>query len=89
VQGARAVGATGQVAHDTLAAWRARGQTHLRLRFQRAVEEGDLPTSADPELIARYVMTIANGLAVQATGGASYDELQRVAKAALRNWPPG
>ncbi|WP_225439668.1 TetR/AcrR family transcriptional regulator [Amycolatopsis eburnea] len=88
VQGALAVGATGQVAHDTLAAWRALGQEHLRERFQRAVDEGDLPAGAEPELIARYVMTIANGLAVQAAGGATREELQRVAELALRNWPP-
>ncbi|MEV6641546.1 TetR/AcrR family transcriptional regulator [Amycolatopsis sp. NPDC051371] len=88
VQGALAVGATGQVARDTLAAWRALGQAYLRDRFQQAVEGGDLPADADPELIARYVMTIANGLAVQAAGGAAREDLQRVADAALRNWPP-
>ncbi|WP_372661040.1 hypothetical protein [Amycolatopsis kentuckyensis] len=64
------------------------GQEHLRERFRRAVDEGDLPTVAEPELIARFVMTIANGLAVQAAGGATREELQRVAELALRNWPP-
>lgn len=88
VQGALAVGETGQVAHDVLAEWRALGQMHLRDRFRRAVRQGDLPVEADPEMIARYVMTIANGLAVQASGGASRDDLQQVADAALRNWPP-
>ena len=88
VQGALATGGTGQVARDTLAEWRARGQAILRDRFRRAVEEGDLPAAADPDLIARYVMTIANGMAVQAAGGAAGEELQRVADAALRSWPP-
>ncbi|UOX90715.1 TetR/AcrR family transcriptional regulator [Amycolatopsis sp. FBCC-B4732] len=88
VQGALAVGATGQVAHDTLAAWRALGQDYLRERFKRAVEEGDLPADAEPELIARFVMTIANGMAVQAAGGATREDLRRVAELALRNWPP-
>ncbi|MEU7788840.1 TetR/AcrR family transcriptional regulator [Amycolatopsis sp. NPDC049159] len=88
VQGALAVGATGQVAHDTLAAWRALGQEYLRERFKRAVEEGDLPADAEPELIARFVMTIANGMAVQAAGGATREDLRRVAELALRNWPP-
>lgn len=89
VQGALAVGETGRVAHDTLAAWRAQGQLDLRDRFRRAVEEGDLPATADPDLIARYVMTIANGVTVQATGGATRADLQLVADAALLNWPPG
>ncbi|MCO8269486.1 TetR/AcrR family transcriptional regulator [Actinoplanes sp. TRM 88003] len=88
VQGALAVGETGQVAHDVLAEWRALGQMHLRDRFRRAVREGDLPADADPDLIARYIMTLANGLAVQASGGATRKDLQRVAAAALQNWPP-
>ncbi|MFD4640251.1 TetR/AcrR family transcriptional regulator [Lentzea sp. NPDC058436] len=88
VQGALAVGATGVVARDTLVAWRAMGQGLLRDRFQRAVDEGDLPAAADPDLIARYLMTISNGLSVQAAGGATREELQQVAGTALRNWPP-
>jgi AcrR family transcriptional regulator len=88
VQGALAAGETGRIAHDILVEWRAGGHVHLRDRFQRAVEEGDLPASSDPDLIARYVMTIGNGIAVQAAGGATREDLQRVADAALRNWPP-
>ncbi|MET8359887.1 TetR/AcrR family transcriptional regulator [Micromonospora sp. NPDC005171] len=88
VQGALATGETGRVARDVLAAWRAGGQGLLRDRFRQAVAEGDLPSDADPEKIARYVMTIANGVAVQAAGGATCEELQQVADAALRNWPP-
>jgi AcrR family transcriptional regulator len=88
VQGALAAGEHGRVAHETLADWRARGQERLRERFQRAVDEGDLRADADPDLIARYVMTLANGIAVQASGGASAEDLRRVADAALRNWPP-
>ena len=88
MQGALAVGETGRNVRDTLTAWRAGGQSLLRDRFQRAVDEGDLPAGADPDLIARYVMTIANGLAVQAAGGTACQDLQRVADAALQTWPP-
>ncbi|MBP2328314.1 AcrR family transcriptional regulator [Kibdelosporangium banguiense] len=88
VQGALAVGENGRVAHDILADWRAGGQERLRERFQRAVDEGDLPADANPDLIARYVMTLANGIAVQASGGACSEDLRRVADAALRHWPP-
>ena len=88
VQGALAVGETARVARDILTEWRNGGQGLLRDRFERAVEEGDLPAGADPDLISRYVMTIANGMAVQAAGGAAREDLQRVADAALRNWPP-
>ncbi|MFJ5986484.1 TetR/AcrR family transcriptional regulator [Lentzea sp. NPDC092896] len=88
VQGALAVGEAGRVARDILTEWRNGGQGLLRDRFERAVAEGDLPAGADPDLISRYVMTIANGMAVQAAGGASREDLQRVADAALRSWPP-
>ncbi|MFJ8715838.1 hypothetical protein ACIRD9_22045 [Streptomyces violaceus] len=74
-------------AHDTLIAWHDDARARLRHRFQRAIDEGDLPSGADPELLARYVMTVANGIAVQAAGGATRSELQQVADAALRNWP--
>ncbi|MEV4454109.1 TetR/AcrR family transcriptional regulator, partial [Streptomyces mirabilis] len=56
--------------------------------FRQAVDEGDLPPDADPELLARYLMTVANGIAVQAAGGTTRDELQQVADMALRSWPP-
>ncbi|KAK1176879.1 hypothetical protein B7755_000900 [Streptomyces sp. NBS 14/10] len=75
-----------QVARDILAEWCVQSQVHMRDR--RPVAEGDLPADTDPELIARYAMTIANGMAVQAVGGAAGEDLQRAADAALRNWPP-
>jgi hypothetical protein len=34
------------------------------------------------------VSAIVQGMAVQAIGGAGRDDLRRVAKLALRNWPP-
>jgi len=88
VQGSLAAGESGRPARDTLAAWREEGTAHLRERFQRAVDEGDLPAGVDPGLLARYLMTMANGIAVQAAGGTAQTELQLVADLALRNWPP-
>ncbi|MGW7596480.1 TetR/AcrR family transcriptional regulator [Streptomyces antimycoticus] len=88
VQGSLAAGAPGRNAREALVAWRDEGVSHLRDRFQRAVGEGDLPPDTDPELLARYLMTVANGIAVQAVGGAPRDDLRQVADLALRNWPP-
>jgi AcrR family transcriptional regulator len=87
VQGSLAAGDTGRPARDLLAAWREEGVTHLRDRFRRAVDEGDLPAAADPGMLARYLMTVANGIAVQAAGGTGREELQRVADMALTSWP--
>ena len=88
VQGALATGAPGRRAHDVLAAWRESGTAHLRERFRRAVDEGDLPAGVDPGPLARYLMTVANGIAVQAAGGTSRAELQLVADMTMRTWPP-
>lgn len=87
VQGALAVGESGVAARDSLVDWRAHGQVLLSERFGQAVLDGDLPAGTDPELIARYVMTMGNGIAVQAAGGASCEQLQAVADLALRSWP--
>jgi AcrR family transcriptional regulator len=88
VQGALAAGDPGSDARDALIAWRNEHTSLLRDRFRQAVDEGDLPPDADPELLARYLMTVANGIAVQAAGGTAHDDLQQVADMALRSWPP-
>ncbi|MFD9074729.1 TetR/AcrR family transcriptional regulator [Streptomyces lasiicapitis] len=87
VQSALAVGDSGQAVRDLLAAWRNNGCCRLRQRFQEAVDDGDLPPQADPALLARYVTTLAFGIAVQAASDVSRTELQATADAALRNWP--
>jgi AcrR family transcriptional regulator len=88
VQGSLAAGESGRQARDILAAWREEGTIHLRDRFRRALDEGDLPAGADPALLARYLMTVANGIAVQAAGGTGREELQLVADMAMCGWPP-
>ncbi|MEU9057437.1 TetR/AcrR family transcriptional regulator [Streptomyces sp. NPDC048430] len=88
VQGSLASGDSGRPAQEALSAWRDEARARLRHRFQQAVDEGDLPPGVDPEPLARYVMTVANGIAVQAADGATRSELQQVADVALRNWPP-
>lgn len=87
VQGSLAAGEPGRDARDTLAAWRENGVSLLRERFQRSVDEGDLPAGTDPDLLARYLMTVGNGIAVQAAGGACREDLQAVGDLALRQWP--
>ncbi|KAA0941136.1 TetR/AcrR family transcriptional regulator [Streptomyces apricus] len=87
VQGALTVSDSGQEIRDLLVAWRNGGYSVVRERFRRAVDEGDLPADADPGLLARYVTTLAHGIAVQAASGVDRDELQELADAALRNWP--
>jgi AcrR family transcriptional regulator len=85
VQGALACGSAS--ARKEVAARRTAAELALRRRLQRAKHEGDLPKNADPAELARYVMTVVRGMAVQAAGGASREQLRRVAQIALRAWP--
>jgi hypothetical protein len=50
----------------------------LRARLERARTEAELPADADPDELARYFNTIAQGMAVRAAGGAGRRQLQRV-----------
>ncbi len=88
VQGALAASDSGRGVRDLLVAWRQNGYAQVGERFQRAVDEGELPPETDPGLLARYVTTLAFGIAVQAASGVGRAELQEIADTALRNWPP-
>lgn len=88
VTAALAVGTASQPVQDALMMWRDGGQAALRERFQRAIDERDLPADADAGFIAQYIMAVSHGIAVQAVGGATREELERVAAASLKNWPP-
>ncbi|MCQ8189279.1 TetR/AcrR family transcriptional regulator [Streptomyces rugosispiralis] len=88
IQGSLAAGDPGRNARDALIAWRNEGTARLGDRFRRAVDEGDLPPDTDPGLLARYLMAVAHGMAVQAASGVTQEELRQVADVALRNWPP-
>ncbi len=70
-----------------LTARRDKSVKSIRERLKRAKREGDLPEDADPASLARYVATVLHGMAVQAVGGASRKELERVAEMALRAFP--
>jgi len=87
VQGALAVGSTAGSVRKEAAGRRGASEVALRRRLQRAKQEGDLPKNSDPAELARYVMTVLQGMAVQGADGANPDQLRRVAQVALRAWP--
>jgi AcrR family transcriptional regulator len=88
VRAALAVGVTGEGVQGIMTAWRAQTQADLRARFERAIAEGDLPPGSDADLISRYLTTVADGLSVQAQGGATRATLTHVVDATLAHWPP-
>ncbi len=56
-------------------------------RMQRAIDEGDFTIPVEAEAMTRYLLALLQGISVQAGSGASRDELERVAEAALAIWP--
>jgi AcrR family transcriptional regulator len=74
---------------DVLAQHRAEKEKALRERFERDRKDGNLPKSANPAVLASYLVAMANGMCVQASAGASSKDLMAVVKLALDAWPVG
>src|SRR4051794_20021957 len=65
VQGALACGDAASSIQAEVISRRTAGETALRRRLQHAKREGDLPSKADPSDLARYIVTVMHGMAVQ------------------------
>src|ERR1700680_1561830 len=87
VQGALVCGEDSDCIRQALVSRRVAIEAALRRRFQRAKEEGDLAADTNPADLSRYVITISQGMAVQAAGGGSRADLQRGVATAMRSWP--
>lgn len=87
VVGALACGEESKAIQDDLCAARNAGLCAWRDRFAQAQAEGELPPEPTAEELARYVMTVLNGMTVQARSGATREELRRVVEIAMRAWP--
>ncbi|MHA7987642.1 TetR/AcrR family transcriptional regulator [Rathayibacter sp. CAU 1779] len=72
---------------EFVVARREGGEARFAERFARAIEEGDLPADEDPRDLAKYLFTLATGLAVQAAAGVSRARLKAVAVRALSAFP--
>jgi len=66
---------------------RAATQLALRRRLERAQQEGELLSSTDCATLAEYVMTVTQGMAVQAKAGASRTSLEKLVDHVLGTWP--
>lgn len=87
VQSALACGDEADDLRREMAKKRTQAEMALRLRFQQAINEKDLPACCDPAILAKYITVVNHGLAVQATGGASRKELRQVAELVLKAFP--
>ena len=59
----------------------------LRNRFVRAQNDGDLSSKANAIKLAKYIATVHQGMSVQATGGATKDELISIVDMTMTSWP--
>ena len=59
----------------------------LRARIERDIAEGVLPEQTDAAALARFVMTVLQGLSVMARDGLSRPSLIGIVETALRVWP--
>lgn len=87
IQGGLACGDEATSVKRELSSRREAGEQALCERLKQAKSEGDLPPDSDPAALARYVTTVAQGMSVQAAGGATRAELRRIVDIALRAWP--
>lgn len=85
--GALACSAAAEPVRQELVKRRAAFELALCDRLDQAKESGDLPTTVQPADLARFIMTITQGMAVQGSSGATRQSLQRVATMALAAWP--
>nr|WP_255644937.1 TetR/AcrR family transcriptional regulator [Actinoplanes polyasparticus] len=74
-------------AHDVLVEWRNQAGARLEQRFRRAVRDGDLPRGTKPKRLARFVMTVAFGISVQAANGVGRDTLDEIVDHTMLTWP--
>lgn len=59
----------------------------IKKRFDRAIDEGELPAGADTEALARFYSAVVQGMSAQACDGACTETLKRMVDIALAAWP--
>jgi len=87
VQGALVASTEGEPIRQEMVELRNAGTTQVHDRFERARREGDLPAETDVQALTLFLVSVMNGIAVQANSGRSREALNSVAEYALKVWP--
>ena len=87
VNGALACSDDSEPIRGELVARRKSTEAALRSRFEMAKDQGELPTYVDCAMLANYVMTINQGMAVQAKAGTPKSALDATIAHVLSTWP--
>lgn len=72
---------------QTVRQLRAKTLSMIHDRLATGLANGELAASADIDRLSRLYLGIAEGMAIQARDGATSDELNGVAQAAMAAWP--
>ena len=86
VQGALTCGQSSLAIQQELIAYRGHFEATLTKRFELAKEQGDLASTVNTKHMSKYIATIHQGMSVQATSGATREELEAIVEMALKNW---
>lgn len=65
---------------------RRQGLLLVERRIEEGVAAGEITSGADPAAIARYVLSVQQGMSIQARDGSTANELREVADAAMKAW---
>jgi AcrR family transcriptional regulator len=87
VQGALVAAAESENIRQEMAALRDGGTAQIEERLERARRDGDLPQNTDVAALTLYLVSVMNGISVQAAGGKSREALHRVVELALTAFP--
>ncbi|MBL8585029.1 MAG: TetR/AcrR family transcriptional regulator [Rhizobiaceae bacterium] len=87
VHGALVGSADGELARKKTNDRRIDLRNRITERLERAQAEGDLRREADPTALSNYLVAVLRGMAVEAAGGASPQDLSRIAEVAMTAWP--
>ena len=82
-----ACGAEADSIRAEVIARRASSEAAMYQRFERAHVEGDLPAEVEPTALARYLLAVMQGMAVQAGSGVSREKLEQLVETTLSLWP--
>jgi len=87
VQGALVASTEGAPIRKEMTALRDGGTAQVQDRLERARREGDLPADTDVQSLTLFLVSVMNGISVQAVSGRSPQALNDVADLALKVWP--
>ena len=59
----------------------------VEARLQRGIKEGDMPPATNVKSLARFFITVHQGMSIQARDGASRKELEAIGTTAMHAWP--